>query len=129
LPPSRPRSSTLALYLLAGARPDSTAGWFLAARQLSLLGHDLVRLHQRSGDLDRARELETNYATALAQVHEHLTAQTPAAPADREVAAALARVLKPLPPIQPGAPDAQQEAAAAHRVINVAQDRPRPRGR
>ena len=131
LPPSRPRprSSTLALYLLAGARPDSTAGWFLAARQLSLLGHDLARLHQRRGDLDRARELETNYATELAQVHEHLTAQTPAAPADREVAAALARVLKPLPPIQPGVPDAQQEAAAARRVIDAGQDRHRPRGR
>ena len=121
LPPARPRprSSTLALYLLAGARPDSTAGWFLAARQLSLLGHDLARLHQHRGDLDRARELETNYATELAQVHDHLTPKTPAAPADREVAAGLARVLKPLPPIQPGAPDAQQEAAPARRVIDA----------
>ena len=61
LPPARPRprSSKLALYLFAGARPDSTAGWFLAARQMSLLGHDLARLHQLRGDLDRARELET----------------------------------------------------------------------
>ena len=79
LPPARPRprSSKLALYLLAGARPDSTAGWFLAARQMSLLGRDLARLHQLRGDLDRARELETNYATELDQVHEHLTAHTP----------------------------------------------------
>ena len=30
-PRPRPRSSTLALYLLAGARPDSTASWFLLA--------------------------------------------------------------------------------------------------
>ena len=39
-PRARPRSSALALFLLAGARPDSTAGWFLLARQLSLLGRD-----------------------------------------------------------------------------------------
>jgi hypothetical protein len=39
VPPTRPRprSSTLALYLLAGARPNSTSGWLMAARQLSLL--------------------------------------------------------------------------------------------
>ena len=103
VPPARPRprSSRLALYLLAGARPDSTSGWLMAARQLSLLGRDLARLHQLRGELDRARELETNYATELDRVHEHLTAHTPAAPADPEVAAAFA-LLKPLPPLRPG---------------------------
>jgi hypothetical protein len=132
LPPARPRprSSRLALYLLAGARPDSTAGWFLAARQLSFLGRDLARLHQLRGDLDRARELETNYATELDQVHEHLTAQMPAAaaPADPEVAAALAP-LKPLPPLRPGAVDARQQTPAGRRITNTIQDRRRPRGR
>ena len=132
LPPARPRprSSKLALYLLAGARPDSTAGWFLAARQLSLLGRDLARLHQLRGDLDRARELETNYATELDQVHEHLTAQMPAAaaPADPEVAAALAP-LKPLPPLRPSAIDAPQHTPPARRITDTIQDRRRPRGR
>ena len=132
LPPARPRprSSRLALYLLAGARPDSTAGWFLAARQLSFLGRDVARLHQLRGDLDRARELETNYATELDQVHEHLTAQMPAAaaPADPEVAAALAP-LKPLPPLRPGAIDAPQHTPPARRITNTIQDRRRPRGR
>ena len=130
LPPARPRprSSTLALYLLAGARPGSTAGWFLVARQLSLLGHDLARLHHRRGELDRARELETIYVTELDRVHEHLTAQTPAAPADPEVAAALAP-LKPLPPLRPGAIDAPQHTPAARRITDTVQDRRRPRGR
>jgi hypothetical protein len=129
LPPARPRprSSTLALYWLAGARPGSTAGWFLVARQLSLLGHDLARLHHRRGELDRARELETIYVTELDRLHEHLTAQTPAAPADPEVAAALAP-LKPLPPLRPGAIDAQQTPAARH-ITDTVQDRRRPRGR
>ena len=132
LPPTRPRprSSTLAVFLLAGARADNTAGWVLAARQLSLLGDDLARLHQRRGDLDRARELETNYATELAQVHEHLTAQTPAAsaPADPEVAAALAP-LKPLPPLRPSAIDAQQHTPATRPITDTVQARHRPRGR
>ena len=130
LPPPRPRprSSKLALYLLAGARPDSTSGWLMAARQLSLLGRDLARLHQLRGELDRARELETNYATELDQVHEHLTAHTPAGPADPEVAAAFA-LLKPLPPLQLGTIDAPQPTPAARRTTDMSQDRRRPRGR
>jgi hypothetical protein len=130
LPPARPRprSSRLALYLLAGARPDSTAGWLMAARQMSLLGRDLARLHQLRGDLDRARELETKYATELDQVYQHLTAHTPAAPADPEVAAALAP-LKPLPPLRPSAIDAPQHTPPARRITHPVQDRRRPRGR
>jgi hypothetical protein len=130
LPPARPqpRSSRLALFLLAGGRPDSTAGWFLAARQMSLLGRELARLHQLRGDLDRARELETGYATELAQLHEHLTAHTPAAPSDPDVAAAFAR-LKPLPSLRPSAIDAPQHTPPARRMTDALQDRRRPRGR
>ncbi len=131
-PPTRPRprSSKLAIYLLAGARPDSTAGWLMAARQLSFLGQDLARLHQRHGELDRARELVTNYATELAQVHEHLSAQPPAAsaPADPEVAAALAP-LKPLPPLRPSEIDAPHQTPATRPITDTVQDRRRPRGR
>jgi hypothetical protein len=129
LPPaqSRPRSSMLALYLLAGARPDNTAGWFLLARQLSLLGRDLARLHQLRGELDRARELETGLATQLDQVHEHLAAQSPAAAADPEAAATIAPVLTPMPPSRPGGADAHQDAAA-RRLLDATRRR-RPRGR
>ena len=130
LPPARPRphNSTLALYLLVGARPDSTSGWLMAARQLSLLGRDLARLHQVRGDLDRARELETNYATELDQVHDHVTAHTSAAPANPEIATTLAP-LKPLPPLQPGTTDAPHQTPAARRTTETVQDRRRPRGR
>ena len=44
-PRPRARGSTLALYLLAGTGPDTTAGWYLLARQLTMLGHDLAQLH------------------------------------------------------------------------------------
>ena len=129
LPRPRPRRSTLALYLLAGARPDGTAGWFVLARQLSMLGHDLAHLHEVRGEVDRARELETGLDAQLRQLHETLKSQSTRPPADPDVTAAIDRVLKPLPTHHPGALDAQQEAAAARRVTDVAQDRQRPRGR
>ena len=74
-PRARPRSSALALFLLAGARPDSTAGWFLLARQLSLLGSDLARLHQLRGELDRAREIEAGLGAELELVRTGLAAE------------------------------------------------------
>ena len=128
LPPARPRarSSTLALYLLAGARPDSTAGWFLIARQLSLLGRDVARLHQRRGDLDRARELETGFANQLRELHVELESRAARPPADPDVTAAIEPLLRPLPPVRPAA---GSETAAARRVHDVPQNRRRPRAR
>lgn len=131
VPPSRPRarSSTLALFLLAGARPDTTAAWFVLARQLSLLGRDLAQLHQLRGEVDRARELETEFASQLRDLHEHLESQSTRPPADPQATVAIEPVLRPLPPLRQGALDAQQEAAAARRVIDATRDRRPPRGR
>jgi hypothetical protein len=76
-PPRRPRphSSMLALYLLAGARPDGTGGWFVLARQLLLLGRDVAELHHLRGEADRARELETSLKAQLEELHNHLQSQ------------------------------------------------------
>ena len=120
------RSSTLALFLLAGARPDSTAGWFVLARQLSLLGRDLAHLHQLRGEVDRARELETGFAGQLRQLHEELESQSARPPADPRLTAAIEPRAQTTASARPGAPDAQQETAAARRVTDAAQDRRRP---
>ena len=103
--------------------------WFVLARQLSLLGRDLAHLHQLRGEVDRARELETEFASQLRDLHEHLESQSTRPPADPQATVAIEPVLRPLPPFRPGAPDAQQEAAAARRVIDATQDRRPPRGR
>jgi hypothetical protein len=79
-PPARrrPRSSLLAAYLLAGAQPDSAAGWYLLGRQMALLGSDLARLHQTRGQLQRAEELERGLNTALERVRVSAAAGTSA---------------------------------------------------
>jgi hypothetical protein len=130
-PPARPRprNSTLALYLLAGARPDSAAGWLLLARQLSLLGRDLARLHQLRGELDRARELETQFAGRLHELRRDLGSRLRDRPGDPEAAAGIESVLKPLPAGRRDADNAHERAAAARRVIDAARDTRRPRER
>jgi hypothetical protein len=125
----RPHSSTLALYLLAGARPDSTAGWLLLARQVSLLGRDLARLHHLRGELDRARELETELAGRLHELRRDLGPRLRDRPGDPEAAAVIECVLKPLPAGRRAADDAHERAAAARRVIDAERDQRRPRGR
>lgn len=128
----RPRSSTLALFLLAGARPDSTSGWFLLTRQLLLLGRELAVVHRLRGEVDRAHEIETGLAEQLDQVHRQLTSQTPAVPAtpaDAELAADTAALLAALPPLHPSARDARHKDAGAARRLTDPNQRRHPRGR
>ncbi len=128
----RPRGSVIAVYLLAGARPDSTSGWFLLTRQLSFLGRELAMLHRLQGEVDRAREVETGLVAQIDQAHHQLASQASAdpaaAPADPERAARVAELLAMQPPLRPGAPDAIPQDVAARRVTNPSQRR-RPRGR
>ena len=127
-PRARPRSSALALFLLAGARPDSTAGWFLLARQLSLLGSDLARLHQLRGELDRAREIEAGVGAELELVRTGLAAKRRGGtPAEPEAAAALRPVRDPIPAPRPGAQSSGQDAEAARRLSDATRRRPRQR--
>jgi hypothetical protein len=131
-PSARARGSVIAIYLLAGARPDNTSGWFLLTRQLSFLGRELAVVHRLQGEVDRAREIEAGLVAQLDQAHHQLASQAPtvpAAPADRELATDIAELLALQPPQRPGAPDAiPQDAAAARRVTDATRRR-RPRGR
>lgn len=70
----------------------------MLARQLSLLGRDLAHLHHLPGELDRARELETGFASQLSQLHTELESQSAHAPADSELTAAIEPGFRPLPP-------------------------------
>lgn len=125
-PRARPRSSALALFLLAGARPDSPAGWFLLARQLSLLGRELARLHQLRGELDRAREIETGLDAELELVRTGFAAESGrGSPAEPEAAAELRPVRDPIPAPRPGAQSHDHEAEAARRLSDATRRRPR----
>ena len=125
----RPRGSVIALYLLAGARPDSTSGWFLLTRQLSFLGRELAMLHRLQGEVDRAREIETGLVPQLDQANHQLASRAstdPAAtPADPERAARIAELLALQPPQRP---DNMPQDVAARRVTDPTRRR-RPRGR
>jgi hypothetical protein len=125
-PRPRPRSSMLALFLLAGARPDSTAGWFLLARQLSLLASDLARLHRLRGELDRAREIEVGVGAELELVRTGLAVEPGSGtPAEPQAAEALRHVRDPLPPPRPGVQGSDLDAAAARRLSDATRRRPR----
>jgi hypothetical protein len=124
-----PSSSMLALFLLAGARPDTTGGWFVLARQLSLLGRDLAHVHRLRGEVDRACELEIEFTTHLNTLHQHLGSWSPGSPADPELATSLQTILKPVSPLRPDAPDVHQEAPARRRGLDATRrQRRRPRG-
>jgi hypothetical protein len=128
---ARPRSSVLALYLLAGARPDNTSGWFLLTRQLSFLVRELAVLHRLHGEVDRAREIETSLVVQLDHAHHQLASQAravTAVPADPERAARIAELLASQPPQRPDAPDAIPEDVTARRVTGPTRGR-RQRGR
>ena len=125
----RPRGSVIALYLLAGARPDSTSGWFLLTRQMSFLGRELAMLHRLQGEVDRAREIETGLVPQLDQANHQLASRAstdPApTPADPERAARIAELLALQPPQRP---DNMPQDVAARRVTDPTRRR-RPRGR
>ena len=94
-----------------------------------MLGRDLAHLHQLRGEVDRARELETGFASQLSQLHEQLGSRSAGPPADPELTAAIEPVLKSLSSPRPGAPDAQQKTAATRRVPDGTRQQLRSRGR
>ena len=127
----RPRSSLLASALLAGAQPDSAAGWYLLGRQMAMLGHDLVQLHQTRGQLQRAEELEAGLRAALSTVRAETTATPPAAiaPEDRQVTTEHQRLSDATrPSSRNAASDDENDAQASRRLNDVTRRKPR-RGR
>ena len=80
--PRRPlsRASGLALFMLAAGRPDSAVGWLLVCRELGLLAGEIGRVHRARGELDRAREIETDLHDELDELRARIDADRPERP-------------------------------------------------
>jgi hypothetical protein len=86
-------------------------------------------LHQLRGELDRARELETEFAGRLHELHRDVHSRVRDRQGDAEAAAAIESVLNPLPAARRDVDDAHQRAETARCLIDAARDQRRPRGR
>jgi hypothetical protein len=119
------RGSGLALFILAAGKPDGAFGWMLVARELGLLARELGRTHELHGELQRAREIETELSRELDQVRAMLESERPSpTPLDSEAAAAAeARQALARPPARSAEPT--HEAEAVRRLLDSNRKRPR----
>jgi hypothetical protein len=117
--------------MLAAGRPDSALGWLLVCRELGLLAGDIGRVHRARGEVDRAREIETDLHDELEQIRARIDADRPeSAELDAETAAAK-RARQPLgpPTRQPSEPPTDvDDVEAVKRLIDLTRRR-RPRQR
>jgi hypothetical protein len=122
------RASGLALFMLAGRKPDTTIGWTIVAREIALLASELGRVHRARGEFDRAQQIETELGAELAQIEASLEQPRTGEVLDAEAQAAK-RAREPLPP---PAPDSGRQGAAeaedVKRMLGPLQPR-RRRGR
>jgi hypothetical protein len=131
--PRRPvsRASGLALFMLAAGRPDSAVGWLLVCRELGLLAGEIGRVHRARGEVDRAREIETDLHDELEQIRARLDADRPeSAELDAETEGAK-RAQEPLGPATRQAPERPadvDDVEAVKRLIDPTRRR-RPRQR
>ncbi len=131
--PRRPlsRASGLALFMLAAGRPDSAVGWLLVCRELGLLAGEIGRVHRARGELDRAREIETDLHAELEEIRAQIDAEPPEpVELDAETEAA-ERAREPLGPATRQAPERTadvDDVEAVKRLIDPTRRR-RPRQR
>ncbi len=125
------RASGLALLMLAAAKPDSAVGWMIAAREISLLGTELGRVHRARGEVDRAQQIETELGAELAQIEASLEGERATSGEDLDAEARAAkRAREPLsPPARDPAWQSPDNAENVKRLINPLRERKRPRGR
>jgi hypothetical protein len=131
--PRRPlsRASGLALFMLAAGGPDSAVGWLLVCRELGLLAGEIGRVHRARGEVDRAREIETDLQDELEQIRARIDADRPeSAELDAETEAAK-RAREPLGPATRQAPERPADGADVDAVKRLADAtrRRRPRQR
>ena len=120
--------------MLAAGRPDSAVGWLPVCRELGLLAGELGRVHRARGELDRAREVETDLHEDLERIRARLDGDPPeAVELDAETEAA-ERAREPLGPATREAPERAAEVDdvddvdAVKRMIEpTRQHRPRQR--
>jgi hypothetical protein len=127
------RASGLALFMLAAGRPDSAVSWLLICRALGLLAGEIGRVHRARGELQRAREIETDLHGELEKIRARIDADRlePATiELDAETAAAR-RSRDPLGPATrepPERPADVDDAEAVKRLTDPTRRR-RPRQR
>ncbi len=123
-------ASGLALFTLAAGQPDSTVGWLIVSREITLLAGELSRAHRGRGELDRAQQIETELGAELAQIDATLERERPRTNEvlDSEAQAAK-RAREPLPPpARDPAREGAGETEDIKRLINPLRGR-RPRRR
>jgi hypothetical protein len=119
--------------MLTAGRPDSAVGWLLVCRELGLLAGELGRVHRARGELDRAREIETDLQRELDGIRERIDRDRPESAVvelDAEAEAAK-RVTEPLGPATRERPERSTEVDdvdAVKRLIDPTRRR-RPRQR
>jgi hypothetical protein len=120
-----PPASGVALFMLAAGKPDGAFGWMLVVRELGLLARELGRKDELCGELQRAREIETQLSRELEHVRGMLESERPSpTPLDSETAAAAEARQALAPPPAPLAEPADQ-AEAVRRLIDPTRKRPR----
>jgi len=118
--------------MLAAGRPDSAVGWLLVCRELRLLAGEIGRVHRARGELDRAREIETDVYEELEEIRARIDAGRPEAVAvelDAETEAAR-RAREPLGPATRQAAERTadvDDVDAVKRLIDPTRRRPRRR--
>jgi hypothetical protein len=121
------------MFMLAAGRPDSAVGWLLVWRELGLLAREIGRVHRARGELDRAREIETDLHAELEEIRARIDADRPD-PATVELDAeteTARRAREPLGPPTRQAPERPAEVDdvdAVKRLIDPTRRR-RPRQR
>ena len=129
-PKTLSRASGLALYMLAARQPDTPVAWMIVARETALLATELGRVHRARGELDRARQIETELGAELAQLDATLEHDRPRAGDDLDAQARVAKEARDALPPPSRDPGRQYvgEAEDVKRLINPVRGR-RPRRR
>ena len=130
--PAKPasRASGLALFMLAAGKPDAPVGWMIVTREIALLASELSRAHRARGELERARQIESELGAQLAQIELALEHERPQLGENLDAESRTAsRAREPqAPPTRNPRRDIVREADDVRRVINPLRGQ-RPRRR
>jgi len=112
-------------------RPDSQVGWLIVCRELGLLAGKIGRVHRARGELDRAREIETDLHAELEGIRSRIDPGRPESVELDAEAEGVKRSREPLGPATrqvPERPVDVDDIDAVRRLIEPASRR-RPRQR
>ena len=116
--------------MLAAGKPDAPVGWMIVTREIALLASELSRAHRARGELERARQIESELGAQLAQIELALEHERPQLGENLDAESRTAsRAREPqAPPTRNPRRDIVREADDVRRVINPLRGQ-RPRRR